>query len=613
MKKAAAATLVLLVILFSLIISGVITLSPTTSALVRVPFNPPSNPRSYSVEYEFNEHKYVLENKPPYAYLSKDEVRTTLPAVALWGDPKDPDNQQILVPRLSGEYTMQFFLFMERSESMRARILVEQIRNSEIITSSLFRKIDPHSHYQMPLNLQKNDRLIFTAKGQGMATISHPVFFKAAEKVKKNLVFIICVDTLRPDHVGAYNPARTCSPYIDRLAQDAILYTQAYSTSSWTLPALVSFVTGLTTFKHNVDYGNEVIRPDTPSLFESLSSKFICYGLTGGAFTSSRYGMSKGFDHYQEKENDGWIRNASHLLFLEAKRILEKEAHSDLLFFLHTYQVHDPYLPEEGLAKLFYQGDTPGMGFNVVQFTKGRKELAKKVPDKKRLQIEQIYDAGIFTFDARFGEFIQYLKENELYDESTIILFSDHGEEFMEHGCWVHTHSLYNELVNVPLIVKLPGNKNKGVTETTPVSIMDILPTLLDLHDLEYEQKSIDGLSLFNSDRKRKSERVLPMFLAPELMNIPGKIAIVRGRDKFIFSETLSEKNLEFFVYPPEFEKYELYDLLQDPREKNNLFEKDLEKSREMLNLLRNYKLKRGKPDYLPELEEQLKALGYIK
>ncbi len=613
MKKAVAATLVLSVMLFILIFSGVITFPTKTPALVRILFDPPSNPRAYSVEYEFNTHKYVLENEPPYAYLSKDEVRMTLPATALWGDPEDPDNQQTLVPDLSGEYTMQFFLFLERSESKRARLLVEQIRDSEIITSSLLRKIDPHSRYEIPLDLEENDRLVFTAKGKGMAAISHPVFYRAAEKVKKNLVFIICIDTLRPDHLGAYNPARTCSPHIDRLAQDAMLYTQAYSTSSWTLPALVSFFTGLTTFKHNVDYGNEVIGPDTPSLIESLSSKFGCYGLTGGAFTSSRFGMSKGFDYYQEKKNDGWIRNASHLLFKEATRIIEKETNSNLLFFLHTYQVHDPYLPEKGLAKQFYGDDNLGFGFNVVQFIKGRKELAKKVPDKKRQQIEKIYDAGIFTFDTRFGEFIHYLKENDLYEEATIILFADHGEEFMDHGCWVHTHSLYNELVKVPLLLKLPGNKDMGVKIDIPVSIMDILPTLLDLHDLDYARKAIDGVSFLDSSRKSLSERILPMFLAPEMMNIPGKIAIVRGRDKLIFSESLTKENLEFFVYPPEFEPYELYDLLEDPQEKNNLFEKDLEKSREMLNILKNYKLKRGKPGYLPELEEQLKALGYIK
>lgn len=383
MKKALVFTLITLVVLFGLIISGLITFPSQKSTLVRILFDPPSNPRSYSAEYEFNEHKYVLENEPPFAHLKKGEVRTTFPAIALWGDPEDPDHQQSLVPHLEGEYTMQFFLFMERSESRRARVLVEQIRGTETITSSLLRIIEPHSRYEILLNLQKNDRLVFTGKGKGMSAISHPVFYRTQQNSKKNLVFIICVDTLRPDHLGAYNPARTCSPHIDRLAQDAIRYTHAYSTSSWTLPALVSFFTGLTTFKHNVDYGNEVIRPDTPSLVEALSSKFVCYGFTGGAFTSSRYGMSKGFDFYQEKENDGWTRNASHLLFKETTRILEKEIHSDLLFFLHTYQVHDPYLPEQGLAKLFYKDDRPGFGFNVVQFIKGRKELAKKVPDEK--------------------------------------------------------------------------------------------------------------------------------------------------------------------------------------------------------------------------------------
>jgi arylsulfatase A-like enzyme len=461
--------------------------------------------------------------------------------------------------------------------------------------------------------LEKNDRLVFTAKGSGLAAISQPVFRRVTEKIDKNLIFIICVDTLRSDHVGAYNPAVTFTPYIDRMAQDSLKFTYAYSTSSWTLPALVSFITGLTTFKHNVDYGNEVIRPDTPSLIETLSSKFVCYGLTGGAFTSSRYGMSRGFDYYQEKKNDGWTRNASHLLFKETTRILEKESSANILFFLHTYQVHDPYLPEKGLAKLFYQGENPGFGFNIVEFIKGRKELAKKVPEKKLRQIEQIYDAGIYTFDSRFGEFIRYLKEKNLYEQATIILFSDHGEEFLDHGCWVHTHTLYDELVKVPLLLKLPGNHKMGTKVEIPVSIMDILPTLLELHDLEYPETDIDGESLLKALGKSTSERILPMFLAPEMMHIPGKIALVKGWNKIIYSEELTEENLEFFVYPPEFEQYELYDLLKDPRERNNLFEIDLETSREMLNLLRNYKLKRGKPGYLPELEEQLKALGYIK
>jgi hypothetical protein len=613
MKKVIAALLLLLVALFILVVSGVINFSGNPPELIRIPFATPENPRSYSSEYEFNKSTYILENEPPHAYLNKDELRYTLQATALWGDPQDPDHQQTLIPQLSGAYTLRFFLFMERSPEKRARILVEQKRDSEIVTSTLIRKGDPHYRYEIPLDLEKKDRLVFTARGKGLAAISQPVFTRVIDKDKRNLVFLICADTLRSDHVGAYNPARTCTPNIDLLAQDAMRFTQAYSTSSWTLPALVSVFTALTTFHHNVDYGNEVIRPETPALMETLSSRFICYGMTGGAFTSSRYGISRGFDLYQEKKNDGWIPNAAHLLFKKATRILEKETAPNLLFFLHTYQIHDPYLPEKGLAKLFYQGERPGFGFNIVRFINGRKELAKKVPEKKKRQIEQIYDAGIFTFDTRFGEFLQYLKDKDLYADATIILFADHGEEFMDHGCWVHTHTLYNELVNVPLILKLPGNEHSGTVVDTPVSIMDILPTLLDLHGLTQEPGDIDGNSLLQALRTGNPDRILPMFLAPELMNIPGKVAIVKGWDKIIFSETLTEKNLEFFTHPPEFDKYEMYDLQKDPGEQNNLFEVDLEKSREMLNLLRNYKLKRGKPGYLPELEEQLKALGYIR
>ena len=142
---------------------------------------------------------------------------------------------------------------------------------------------------------------------------------------------------------------------------------------------------------------------------------------------------------------------------------------------------------------------------------------------------------------------------------------------------------------------------------------MDILPTLTDLYNIKYDRSSIEGESLLKSQKKGNPTRVLAAFLAPQIMHIPAKLAIIRGADKLIYSEEMTEEDLSFFVYPPHFEKYEMYNVLHDPYEKNNLFEKNLKKSREMLKILQNFKIKRGKPGFLKELEDQLRALGYIK
>jgi len=581
----------------------------------RLDFPAVGKAETYSREFKFNNKTFQYEITPPYIYVTENDIRTTLEGIALWGGTKGKQKEaiQTIQPGLSGNYRMQFFLYMELSRSKKASFRIEHIRNEKKLQIFEIKKINAQYRYQLSLQLKRKDRLNFINEGNGIAAISHPVFYREKEKKQTNYVFLICVDTLRSDHIGAYNRVKSCTPNIDQLAEDSILFRQAYSTSSWTVPALVSFFTGLSTFKHGVDYGSEVLKESVPALFELLRKKFTCYSLTGGTFASSRFGIARGFDFFKEKKHDGLIRNASKLLFKEAVETIESEHHSNMILFLHTYQVHDPYLPEIRLAKEYYKDNTLPFKFQIVKFIKDRTELAKKVSYEKKRQIEQIYDAGIYTFDYRFGEFIDYLKQKNLYDSSTIILFSDHGEEFMDHGCWVHTHALYNELIKIPLIMKLPQNRKAGEVIDSTVSIMDILPTLTDLFDIKYDRSSIEGISLLKSQKRESRPRVLAAFLAPYIMHIPAKLAIIRGSDKLIYSEEMTQKDLSFFIYPPHFEKYEMYNVLDDPYEKNNLFKKDLEKSREMLRILQAFKIKRGKPGFPQELEEQLRALGYIK
>lgn len=615
MRKVVPALIAILIIIFFLFFSGLIPSLFKKTEFKRVSFPTPSRSKNVVREFEFKDNQFKYEIISPFIHITRNEIQTTFNGVLLLGEQKGRENKalQILRPELSGNYMMQFFLYMERSPTDKARVQIEHVSGHSIVQTIEIKKVNPRFQYQFPLQLKKNDQLNFIVEGRGIAAISHPVFFRVKENQTATPIFIICVDTLRYDRIGAYNPDKTCTPNIDQLTKDSLNFTQAYSTSGWTLPALASFFTGLSPFQHQVDYGNEVLKETSPALFDLLKARFICYSLTGSAFASARFGFARGFDYYTERHNDGWARNSAKRLFTEAIKILQYEKYENIAFFLHTYQVHDPYFPEKKLAKEFYQGIPTPLQFNIVKFLSGRKELAKDVPDEKQEQIERIYDAGVYTFDYRFGEFIDYLKSQNLYDRATIILFSDHGEEFKDHSCWIHTHTLYNELIRIPLIVKLPQNEMAGQIVSTPVSIMDILPTVLELCSIEPDSSLIEGRSLLQATQNKSNKRVLAASLAPYLMHIPGKLAVIVGQDKLIYSEEMTEEDLSFFVYPPPYEQYELYNIIQDPHEKNNVFGIDLQKSRDMLKLLKTYKIKRGKAGFLPELEEQLKALGYIK
>jgi arylsulfatase A-like enzyme len=615
----AAALLLIIFIIFW--VFGFKFLTPREVELKKVQF-PGANAllKSYKKIKKYEGENFSLELNPPDIYITKDEATTTLQGIALLPDKKkNIESIHVLRPQLAGKFTLQFFLFLEGSKERKTGLRIDHLRGSSSRGTFNFQKANNIERCRVPLDLKKNDHLNFIIRGNGCTVISHPVFYKKAKKNReKNFVFLICADTLRYDHVGAYNPdKKKCTPNIDRLAKDCLIFSRAFSTSSWTLPAHMSLFTGLPCLVHNVNYGNQVLNENIPSLFEILSKKFICYSFNGDAFVSARYGFSRGFDYYREQNNEPYSKNAAKMMFQHAREFVENERHSHALFFLHTYQVHDPYTPEINLAKRFYQGKRNFTEFNIVRFINDRKALAMPLSEPRRQKIINVYDAGVFTFDYRFGQFVDYLKMKGLYRDSTIILFSDHGDEFMDHGCWVHTHTLYNELIKIPLMVKLPQNRMAGLRVNTNVSIMDILPALLELFDLEYDKKAIKGISLFEAieGKKETDKRIFTAFLAPLLMNIPGKFAIISGDYKLIYSEKLSRKNLAFFTHPPKFEMFEMYNIAKDPYEKENLFKKNREKAAQLLKILRRYDFKRvkgGTKGYLPALKKQLKTLGYL-
>ena len=352
-------------------------------------------------------------------------------------------------------------------------------------------------------------------------------------------------------------------------------------------------------------------------MIERLSEDFATLAITGDMFLASVYGFARGFDFYVERMDDAVNAEASKILFNSVRKEIEREGFKKQFYFLHTYQIHNIYAPEPELIRLHYGRKIKRFRFNTMNFIRHGKALCRKVSREKLQEIRETYNAGVFTFDYRFGEFINYLKKKGIYDKSLIALFSDHGEEFAEHGCWEHGHSLYNELIKIPLIIKLPGGRYKGKRVYKNVSIVDILPTVLDYCGKKLE-KDVDGISLLPAIRgRRRSDRVLFAYLAPYSLrkHIPGKISLIKGKYKLIYNEEMKPEDRKFFLFPPVLkDKYEFYDLEKDELERFNIRRSTPEKI-QLRNILERAwrEAMRSRQGRLPEeLKKKLRSIGYL-
>jgi arylsulfatase A-like enzyme len=290
---------------------------------------------------------------------------------------------------------------------------------------------------------------------------------------------------------------------------------------------------------------------------------------------------------------------------------------------LHTYQIHSLFHPEKILAKKYFK-HTPYKydSFEIMDVIQhGKDRYTKNPPAEEREEIIKVYDAGIYTFDYRFGRFIGFLKVKNLYTSSLIILLSDHGEEFMDHGGWEHGHTLYNELIKIPLIIKFPGNQWAGMEVDKVVSLVDILPTVLELNCIKYKNKrnlkikhhGISLLDIINQPGAAEKRKVISYIAPYACSRTPMKTAIISRKFKFVYNKKFKDDDLKYFLTPPPpFSNCELYDLLKDSLEKTNIKHKNRSQFHKMLRIILTLKYKKNKKAFPERLRDDLKQLGYI-
>lgn len=284
-------------------------------------------------------------------------------------------------------------------------------------------------------------------------------------------VLLISVDTVRADHLTTYGYARETTPRIAELARDSMVFERAYAPTPHTLPSHGSLFTGRYPISHGLVKRGTVLSPDVPTLAELLSAHgYHTAGFVNAYFLSPEFGFSRGFEHYDfahdiDAFRDADATNADILSWISG---IEEEP---LFLFAHFFDPHSDWdhLPYEAPADFSdrFVGDPPD------SFRAGNGEVwasmylallnREKIPVSAaaRRHLADLYDAGLAYTDDRVGMLLEALESRGRLERTIIILTSDHGEEFQDHGRMLHTQN-YEELMRVPLFVSLPEMRGRA-------------------------------------------------------------------------------------------------------------------------------------------------------
>ena len=404
-------------------------------------------------------------------------------------------------------------------------------------------------------------------------TPSPPPDAEAAGEAARPPIVLISVDTLRSDRLPAYGYGGVDTPAIDRLAAEGVLFERAYTHVNVTLASHASVFTGLLPPEHGVrDNVGYRLDEGIPTLAAELQRS----GYATGGFVSSYVlrtttGIGRGFDVYDDGvgfetgRQLGQLQRPGTKTLAAASDWLAGVADSPFFLFLHLYEPHAPYEPPAPFADRYANP----------------------------------YDGEVAAADAVVGELIRRLEELGVYDDALVILLSDHGEGLMDHDEMDHLILIYREVLQVPLIVKLPGGERAGERVAVGAQLSDVAPTVYSVAGLPSPDR-LAGLDLLGLDvtssggapRRIVSESVYP-------------------RIHFGWSDlgSIVEGDLHFIESPDP----ELYRLAEDPGERTNVIQEERSAARRLRAALQEIDRTLTSPaEDDPETRRRLESLGYL-
>ena len=420
-------------------------------------------------------------------------------------------------------------------------------------------------------------------------------------------VLLIVVDTLRADHLGVYGHSRETSPNIDRWSRDAAIFETALATSPWTLPTFGTLLTGELPSLHGAGFHEMIdgqraftaLARDVATIPETLAQRDVATGaVMNNPFLHPRFGIARGFDTYDYVPgNNVEIRRADDVVDA-ALRWLDDHDADPFLLLVHMFDAHLSYDPPRPFRGRF-TGDPEADGYRDVRVAEIRPMLQRGESVDFRF-LGAAYDEEIAFVDSQVGRLLDAVQGRGIGERTLVLLTADHGEEFLDHGGFEHGHTMYQELLRVPLLAWGPGIVPRRIHE--PVSLLDVPPTILEGLGVE-TFATLPGVSLLGAleGETLLASRTLvaeaPKYGADRSAMVQWPLKLIRGPRDTVH----------------------LFDLVSDPVERVNLAEerpRDVERMRRMLEEIQlphtaesNYE-----PVELdPETLRQLRSLGYVR
>ena len=490
-------------------------------------------------------------------------------------------------------------------------------------------------------------KLVFETKARNPGAVglwANPLLTTKAPRRRLN-VLLYMIDTLRPDHTSLHGYARDTTPFLKQLGVQGVVFEDCQVQATWTKPSTASLLTSLYSYTHGIVQDFDTIPKGSATLAEQLrAAGYVTASVVANPFAGALSGLHRGFDyvsewmavqrHKRESEDRGTdSRAVNEILFPWLER------HRDESFFIyaHTMDPHSPYRPPVGFEEKFANpAETPEFDRNS-KLLEGSTHYGGGIvvnragclrrgidPDRFLRQAIDRYDAEILHNDWRLKQLVEKLNELGILENTLIIVVSDHGEEFWEHGWTAHGHSLYQELTNGIFLMWNPKLIPTPKRVAYPVQLIDVMPTVLDLLGLPIPEV-VQGQSLAPVVRNRPFYRSGPLmtsrFAHPEAKRTAAAIpesridtvALVDADWKLIYRQEGKTAGLK---------QVELYNRRKDRAEHKDLAAQYPSEVARMLaeitrwiDVQKQIRLRLGHPSVAPIDEttrRQLRSLGYL-
>ncbi len=334
---------------------------------------------------------------------------------------------------------------------------------------------------------------------------SPPVDALRAAAAGANLVIVV-IDCARADHVGCYGYPRPTTPIIDALAKQSIVFKQHFSQYPSTKPSTASLFTGQHADTH-LAYDTRPIDETTFTLAKGLAAagyETVMFSSNPNAAPAMGLGLDFG-KVYDQRDVEPMVEHWEKFTLPQPMlRLigswLTRGPHRPFFAYIHLDPPHQPYLQPEGMTKLFSGKRPPGFTRGPFEFPVGDRKMLASCAHPPLPGWVNLYDANLRFADWAVGEVERLLREQAVLENTVLIVTSDHGEAFGEHGYLWHERGVYDELVHIPLLIRLP--QAAGTQQAHPLQItaltqtIDLLPTIFDLYSIPYPSRGIQGTSL---------------------------------------------------------------------------------------------------------------------